>query len=126
MNKLSKNELGKLLINELENGFIGTTVELQEKAFKDDNYLLSENEANELIEDLGKYQSFSKILDFDFEMTGELMTDLNDITQVARKVVYINMYEILSENEQLMETWQDEINDSNRKALINEFEEKYL
>lgn len=126
MNKLNSKAMAQIINSHLENGFNGTLTELQESLTELDNIVTEETEARELIKDLGEYQTLNTILDYDFEYNGELMTDLKNPIEVASKISFINAYEILANSEVLMETWLEEVNDSNRQAFISEFTKKYL
>lgn len=123
MNKLFKqHEIKEDLIDILD-WFEGSYSELHNETFNTTFYIIGRRKAQEALNVYGTYTAIGRIVSYDLDNFGELISDLEEPEEVANKLYYVLAEEYMNNHQTfkslLDKHWNDEATDEINQLLID-------
>ena len=125
-----KKEAAEAIIDCLEDGYDGYLCELHDKVFNTDCYETSKYNAIEWFSDYveGIFKVIEEIKNYEQNNFGEVITDFSNPCTVLNLFWYIIgeevMYELMKDNSDCDELWNEQLGDNERKLILKIFKER--
>lgn len=129
MKKFTTNEAIADIIETLQdyNGFVS---ELHNEVFNTDYYIIGTYAAERALIDYGVFEAIGRVVNYEIENFGEILTDMTDSEKVANMLYYIIGYDLINDLESCQK-YDDEYLEGNdeesakiKKIIIEELESK--